>query len=289
MQAIINRSICPLYDEAAACAANPGEACVTDEALLGMPVEITGEADVLGRLPVTTFYGYPGYVQAEDLVQGEAAEAFMALPQKIVLHKNFVDVLAEPKVQGAYVITGVPRGARLAICGEAADGWQPVQLPDGRKGYVCESALDTLWQNPCAETHRDLRKALTAAARLYAGTQYRWGGKTPMGIDCSGLTFMSWFFSGVLLYRDAKLVPGYPARAIPLEQCRPGDLLYFPGHIALYLGEGRYIHSTARAGSDGVVMNSLDPSQPDYRADLPGKLLTAGTVFPLGLEKMTTL
>ena len=82
MQAIINRSICPLYDEAAACAANPGEACVTDEALLGMPVEITGEADVLGRLPIKTFYGYPGRVQAQDLVQGEAAESFMALPRK---------------------------------------------------------------------------------------------------------------------------------------------------------------------------------------------------------------
>lgn len=279
MQAIINRSICPLYDEAAACAANPGEACVTDEALLGMPVEITGEADELGRLPIKTFYGYPGRVQAQDLVQGEAAASFMALPQKVVLHKNFVDVLTEPKVQGAYVMTGIPRGARLAICDEAADGWQPVQLPDGRKGYVCESALDTLWQTPCAENHRELRKALTAAARLYAGTQYRWGGKTPMGIDCSGLCSMAYLLCGIVIWRDAHIKEGYSIHEIPLSEIRAGDLLYFPGHVAMYLGGGEYIHSTGRAGDNGVTINSLYPEAPNYRADLPGQITAVGSYF----------
>ena len=279
MQAIINRSICPLYDEAAACAANPGEACVTDEALLGMTVEITGEADELGRLPIKTFYGYPGRVQAQDLVQGKAAESFMALPQKVVLHKNFVDVLAEPKVQGAYVMTGIPRGARLAICGEAADGWQPVQLPDGRKGYVCESALDTPSQTPCAENHRALRKALTAAARLYAGTQYRWGGKTPMGIDCSGLCSMAYLLCGIVIWRDAHIKEGYPIHEIPLSEIRAGDLLYFPGHVAMYLGGGEYIHSTGRAGDNGVTINSLYPEAPNYRADLPGQITAVGSYF----------
>ena len=57
-----------------------------------------------------------------------------------------------------------------------------------------------------------------------------------------------------------------------------GDLLYFPGHIALYLGNDRYIHSTARAGSDGVMINSLDPAAPDYRADLREKLYAVGRI-----------
>ena len=38
-----------------------------------------------------------------------------------------------------------------------------------------------------------------------------------------------------------------------------GDLLYFPGHIAMYIGDGKYIHSTGKAGSGGVVINSLNP------------------------------
>ena len=42
-----------------------------------------------------------------------------------------------------------------------------------------------------------------------------------------------------------------------------------------------YLYSTARAGSDGVVINSLDPAAPDYRADLREKLYAVGSVFPL--------
>ena len=44
---------------------------------------------------------------------------------------------------------------------------------------------------------------------------------------------------------------------VAFENKKPGDALFFPGHVALYLGEGRYIHSTGAAVSGGVVINSL--------------------------------
>lgn len=279
MQAIVQIPICPLYDEAAVCAAHPGEARVADEALLGMPVEITGDADEAGRLPVKTFYGYTGWVEPAALATGPAADAFAALEQRVVWHKNFVDVLAEPKVQGAYVCTAVPRGARLGLTGPAADGWQPVQLPDGRTGYVCESALGPLWQSPCAAEPAALRRALTDAARLYAGTQYRWAGKTSAGIDCSGLCSMAYLLCGIAIWRDAQIRDGYPIHEIPLSEMREGDLLFFPGHVAMYLGGGEYIHSTGRAGDDGVTINSLYADAPNYRADLPGKITAVGSWF----------
>ena len=84
---------------------------------------------------------------------------------------------------------------------------------------------------------------------------------------------------GVLIYRDAKLVEGWPMHKIPLEQAKRGDALYFPGHIALYLGEGRYIHSTGAARSGGVVLNSLDPAAPLYREDLVKSLYAVGSLF----------
>ena len=65
----------------------------------------------------------------------------------------------------------------------------------------------------------------------------------------------------------------------PREAMKPGDLMYFPGHVAMYLGEGKYIHSTGKAGSDGVVVNSLDPEAPDFRADLKEKLTGVGSYF----------
>ena len=46
----------------------------------------------------------------------------------------------------------------------------------------------------------------------------------------------------------------------PLCRQKAGRCPLFPRHIALYLGEGRYIHSTGASASGGVVINSLDPA-----------------------------
>ena len=84
---------------------------------------------------------------------------------------------------------------------------------------------------------------------------------------------------GILIYRDARMVEGYPVHEIAASEMKPGDLLYFPGHIAMYLGNGSYIHATGKAGSGGVVINSLNPSAADYRADLADSLYAVGSIF----------
>ena len=111
------------------------------------------------------------------------------------------------------------------------------------------------------------------------GTEYRWGGKSGRGIDCSGLVSSAYMQCGVLIYRDAKIVEGWPMHEVAFENKKPGDALFFPGHVALYLGEGRYIHSTGAAASGGVVINSLEPSDPLYREDLVKCLYAVGSVF----------
>ena len=135
------------------------------------------------------------------------------------------------------------------------------------------------------------RKNVVQTAMLYQGTQYRWAGKTINGIDCSGLCSMAYMLNGVYIYRDADIVAGYPVRQIvdgaewqadpqaALAKLRPADLLYYKGHITMYIGDGKYIHSTGRAGSDGVVINSFDPKDVLYREDLAKDVLAAGTIF----------
>ena len=149
------------------------------------------------------------------------------------------------------------------------------------RSYTKRDFLEEYYETAPQIDPAALRRRVADAALAYLGVQYRWGGKSSLGLDCSGLTFMAWFANGVLLYRDAQIVPGFPVREIPRETMDVADLLFFPGHVALYLGGGRYLHSTARAGSSGVVINSLDPLAPDYRSDLAQSLTAVGSVFPL--------
>ena len=229
------------------------------------------------------------------------------------------DVLSLPKVQGVRMMElergGVlRRQSETAEEAEAHKGWAKVLLTDGRTGYVRDVALEPVkyemtavfsqreglaFNNALAETldttadklvpeavahwyggsEDAFRAAVCEQAKKYMGTEYRWGGKSGRGIDCSGLVSSAYMQCGVLIYRDAKIIEGWPMHEVAFENKKPGDALFFPGHVALYLGEGRYIHSTGAAASGGVVINSLEPDDPLYREDLVKCLYAVGSVF----------
>lgn len=272
MKAIVNVSVCTLLK------APTRESSVEDEALYGMVVDIL-EEPAPGWYRIRTHYRYEGIVSAADLIVGdEQASAWEALPKKVVRNKNFCDVLSIPKVQGWHLMS-LTRGCVVAVLGEPENGWQKVQLADGRTGFVQAAILAEYHTAPLSGNEDALRQAIVDAAMLYSGTHYRWGGKSPMGIDCSGLCSMAYMLCGILIYRDARIVEGFPIHEISLENIKPGDLLFFPGHVAMYIGDGRYCHSTGRSGDDGFTLNSLDPNAPDYRADLREKITQVGSYF----------
>lgn len=268
---------------------------------------------------VVSFYGYHGYVDQRELQFVREEELWEYLGADLVLVGRATDVLSLPKVQGVRMMELERGGLlrRVAEAPEEAEahkGWAKVRLVDGRVGYVRDVALEPVRYEmsavfsqeeglpfdealakqkgiPAAELVQEalnrwyggseevFRAAVCEQAKKYMGTEYRWGGKSGRGIDCSGLVSSAYMQCGVLIYRDARLVEGWPMHEIPKEQVRRGDALYFPGHIALYLGEGRYIHSTGAAGSGGVVLNSLDPDDPLYREDLVKSLYAVGSLF----------
>ena len=125
----------------------------------------------------------------------------------------------------------------------------------------------------------ELRQRLCGAALSYLGAQYRWGGKTPLGIDCSGLVSMAYLLNGVIIYRDAAIKPRFALHEISFEAAKPGDLLFFPGHVAMYLGEGRFVHSTGHTGTEGVILSSLAEEAPDYRVDLKESMTAVASIF----------
>lgn len=289
---------------------------IGDEGLYGQSCQVVGD-DGGPMVQVRTFYGYPGYVRREELrfVTETELRAYLAAP--CAMAARAADLLESPQVAGVPLLT-VGRGARLRLAPLPAEekpaGWTRVLLADGRAAWVWDTSLEPLrWEEDAVFAQREglpfddalaealgveagqlaaralarwhggseeaFRRAVCETARKYLGVQYRWGGKAWDGLDCSGLVSDVYMQNGVLIYRNAQIRPGWPVRAIPRAAMQPGDALYFPGHIALYLGEQLYIHSTGAAASGGVVLNSLDPASPLYRADLDEKLTAVGTIF----------
>ena len=145
-----------------------------------------------------------------------------------------------------------------------------VILPDGRQGWMDEGAVEDFlsW----VRGRKPSPDALEMQAREFLGTTYMWGGNCTKYFDCSGLVRLTYYMNGLLLPRNASqmVLLGEEIPCGDMSQWRKGDLLFFGtpakgsrpmrvGHVAMYLGEGRIIHS-----SQVVRICSLLPEGEDY-------------------------
>ena len=250
-----------------------------DEGWYGQIVEILEEAED-GFYRIRTPYRYETYVHATHLCLDEAEAERWEKADLRRVWAAWADVQVESGATHPHHIF-LCRGAVVEFVAppEKPQGWAKVRLIGGAEGFVREGFLGPYYENEPSAGEEELRNSVVEAAKLYMGVQYRWGGKTPQGIDCSGLVGSAYLLNGVKIYRNASIREGFPVHEIDRAKINKGDLLFFKGHVAMYLGDGMYIHSTSKAGSDGVVLNSLCPGHPLYRHDLATGVLAVGSIF----------
>lgn len=264
----INQSVVSLWN-------HPSEDGKTDEALYGMQTQVIRSDGNWSY--VRMYYGYEGWLKSrylsEDMKisQGKIKQVAAA----------WADVMEEPRVSSKVKIT-LSRGSKITALEDTKEGWQKITLWNGECGFLPSDFLRdfrALSVDEWKSQESLIRQKIITAAVSYMGVPYRWGGKTAAGIDCSGLAQMSYLMNGVIIYRDAKLLAGYAVHEIDPTKKKRADLLYFPGHMAIYLGNERYIHATAKEGCHHVTINSLDPKAVDYREDIAKQLEKVGSIF----------
>ena len=266
-EAVVNKTVAQIYLQ-------PSKTSeMADEAIYGMVVELDKELQE-GWYYIKTKYDYEGYMHIDDLyLNFESILAWKEKAHHEICH-NVVDVMSSPSYKG-YQLKLLVRGSLVKSLDERKDNWSKISLVDGTTGWVRQEFLKVVTVTRDQDEDR-LRKSLVDTALKYLNTQYRWGGRSPLGIDCSGLCSISYLLNGITIYRDAKLKDKY-LRPIPMEEVKGGDLLFFPGHVAMYIGEGKFIHSSASI--NGVNINSLNQEDSDYREDLKDQLYAIGTIF----------
>ena len=249
---------------------------VTDELLYGTRLfGVSSEPESEQWMCAETDFGYRGFVQKSNVQRRTGA----GISERFVVTAPFCDVLPVPEYKYRPFLT-LPKGSILEKTSDYGNvcGFTDVSIC-GKRFFVRAENVTLKKELDEIQTPDKKRKNIVDTALSYLETAYRWGGKSPCGIDCSGLCFESYFLNGIKLWRDA--VPdGKYVRQIRYEELKEGDLIYFKGHVVMYIGAGEYIHSSAALGK--VCISSFDKNSAVYYPKLDGKIIMCARSIALG-------
>ncbi len=180
--------------------------------------------------------GYMGYADAAAL--GEAVEVpthWVRVPRSLVFPAP--DEKAPP-------LDALPMTARVRVLSQqekysevawgAGTGWVPSRhlLPSG-----------------------EIVEDFVATALAFLGVPYLWGGRSSLGLDCSGLVQVALSAAGMACLRDSDMQEASIGEPRPLDQpATRGDFFYMPGHVAIALDAWRVVSANAHD-----MMTSIEP------------------------------
>lgn len=126
------------------------------------------------------------------------------------------------------------------------------------------------------------KKNLVNTAYSYLNTTYLWGGKTPMGIDCSGLIQMIYRINGYDIPRDASQQVTLGETLSFIDESEPGDLAFFDDqegaiiHVGMLLENHYILHAHGKVRIDRIDQTGIynfDTQQHSHKLRIIKKII----------------
>ncbi|MCU7494544.1 MAG: C40 family peptidase [Ignavibacteria bacterium] len=240
------------------------------QGLLGTPVKVLKKEN--GWFLIQTPDQYIAWVDGDGVQQMTKDEYNDWNESAKVIYTAFYGfTFADPDLNSAHV-SDIVKGNILKVVGEAI-GFVKVQYPDNRLAYIPKGECMDFEQ--WLDNREITAENMIKTGKTLMGIPYLWGGTSVKGLDCSGFTKTIYYLNGVILPRDAsqQVYSGDPVDTKDsFDNLKPGDLLFFgtkatattkekATHVAMYIGNGEYIHSSGR-----VRINSLDMSKKNFNS-----------------------
>ncbi|MEO8233536.1 MAG: C40 family peptidase [Ignavibacteriota bacterium] len=246
---------------------NPAE--LATQAILGTPINILKKGED-GYYLIQTPDGYIAWLDNDGFAFMDESEQKDWLSSPKIIYTKVYGFSYADADENSQTVSDLVAGNLLKIIGEDTNFFL-VNYPDGRVAYVKkdEAQLFNDWYkalNPTGET-------ILNTAYRFMGIPYLWGGTSTKGMDCSGFTKTVYFLNGIILSRDAsqqantgELVDAKDG----WQNLQAGDLLFFGRkaeggkkekitHVAIYIGDGDFIHAAGR-----VKINSFNKNKSYY-------------------------
>ena len=146
-------------------------------------------------------------------------------------------------------ITTLKKGARVTLLSNNSK-WVAVKVK-GRVGYTQGQYIGVANGGTASDTTMSKGERVVNYAKRFLGNPYRWGGTSlTRGADCSGYVMSVYRHFGKSLPHSSYAQRKVGRRVSSLSKAKPGDIICYSGHVAIYMGNNRVIHASNR--KDGI-------------------------------------